>query len=195
MSAADVNEKRMILRRAFWSGGMSYRKWRGIMRKGPEGHRKAFWQSFHYLPMRWLLREIGEDRFIDVWPGIRSEFSTTSPGERTARDAWDAVWGLLAVGDSQYPVDPHVAGLSRKRREILRFIVCNPGISAYAVARKMKRDYSRVYKDIRELVEKGMIEAGIAPVSPRHELQLVPRMSANAILRAGAVRGARATAP
>lgn len=182
MFQANMNKKRLLLRQAFWSGDMTYRRWRGIMRAGPEGHRKAFWQSFLYLPVRWMVEEIGEDRLMEIWPSIRDEFSAVSPEERMARDAWDAVWGLIATGDSQYPVDPRVAMLSRKRREILMLVVCTPGISAYAVAKEMKRDYSRVYKDIRELVEKGMVESRIMPGSPRRELQLIPRMSINARL-------------
>jgi len=161
---------------------MSYRRWRGIMRRGPEGHRKTFRQSFLYLPVRWLLHEIGEERFVEVWPGIRDEFSMDSSEERTAVNAWDAVWGMIAAGDSQYPVDPDVAMISRKRREILQLIVRNPGISAYSVAKKTGRDYSRIYKDIQTLIEKGMIESRPRVGSIRREMQLIPKRSGNSIL-------------
>src|SRR3972149_5331785 len=111
MFQTNIKERQRILRQAFWSGEMSYRRWRGIMRRGPEGHRKTFRQSFLYLPVRWLLYEIGEERFVEVWPEIRDEFSMDSSEERTAVNAWDAVWGMIAAGDSQYPVDPDVATL------------------------------------------------------------------------------------
>lgn len=180
MLQTDIKEKQRILRQAFWSGETSYRRWRGIMRRGPEGHRKAFWQSFLYLPVRWLLQEIGEERFIEVWPEIRNEFNIDSPEERTAVDAWDAIWGMIATGDSQYPVDPDVATISRMRREILQLVVCNPGISAYAVAKKTERNYSRVYKDIQLLIEKGMVESRPKAGSTRREMLLIPKRSLNA---------------
>lgn len=165
---------------------MNYRRWRGIMRRGPDGHRKTFRQSFLYLPMRWLLHEIGEDRFVKIWPDIRIEFSADSLEEKTAMDAWDAVWGMAAAGDSQYPVLRDVAALSGKRREILRLIVCNPGISAYAVAKKTKRNYSRVYKDIQKIIAEGMAESRPMPGSARRELQIIPKRSGNAeLIRAG----------
>lgn len=182
MLQTGIKERQRILRQAFWSGDMSYKRWRGIMRSGPEGHRKAFWQSFLYLPLRWLLQEIGEERFIEVWPEIRDEFNTDSPEERTAVDAWDAVWGMIATGDSQYPVDPGVAILSSRRREVLQIVVCNPGISAYSVAKKTERNYSRVYKDIQMLIEKGMVESRPRVGSMRREIQLIPRLSENAKL-------------
>ena len=152
------------------------------MRRGPEGHRKAFRQSFLYLPVRWLLQEIGEERFVEVWPEIRNEFNIDSPEERTALDAWDAIWGMIATGDSQYPVDPDVAMISRKRREILQLVVCNPVINAYSVAKKTERNYSRVYKDIQLLIEKGMVESRPITGSTRREILLIPKRSLNARL-------------
>lgn len=89
---------------------------------------------------------------------------------------------MIATGDSQYPVDPDVAMMSHKRREILRLVVCNPGISAYSVAKRTERNYSRVYKDIQMLIEKGMVESRPRAGSMRRELQLIPKMSDNARL-------------
>jgi len=182
MLQTNIKERQKILRQAFWSGDTSYRRWRGIMRKGLEGHRKVFRQSFLYLPVRWLLREIGEERFVGVWPEIRDEFNIDSPEERTAVDAWDAIWGMIATGDSQYPVDPDVAIISRKRREILQIVVCNPGISAYSVAKRTERNYSRVYKDIQLLIEKGMVESRLKAGSTRREMLLIPKRSGNSML-------------
>ena len=92
------------------------------------------------------------------------------------------MWGMIAAGDSQYPVDPDVAMISRKRREILQLIVRNPGISAYSVAKKTGRDYSRIYKDIQTLIEKGMIESRPRVGSIRREMQLIPKRSGNPML-------------
>ncbi|MEE8185266.1 MAG: hypothetical protein V3T96_02570, partial [Thermodesulfobacteriota bacterium] len=71
-------DKNRILIKAFWSGRIDYRGWRRIIRNTPEGHRKTFYQSFLHLPMRWLLKEIGIERFVKIWPLIRYEFRDTS---------------------------------------------------------------------------------------------------------------------
>jgi len=141
----------MILTSAFWSSRLTYRKWRGIVRSGPQTHKRVFVQAFLHLPMEWLLAEIGTEQFISIWPEVRTGFSTDSALEKTVLDAWDALWGVKAAGDSQYPITPNIAPLSRKRRDALKTIVRNPGISIYDLAKRTRRDYSRVFKDVRLL--------------------------------------------
>jgi len=182
MFQTDIKDRQRILRQAFWSGEMRYKRWRGIMRKDPNGHRRAVLQSFLYLPVRWLLDEIKEEKFIKVWPKIRKMFNGDSAEEKTAVNAWDAVWGMIAACDSQYPIDPNIAMISRKRREILQLVVGHPGISAYLVAKKTGRDYSRIYKDVQILIEKGMVEAIPQEGSIRRAIQLIPKKSCNAVL-------------
>ena len=172
----------MILRSAFWSGHLTYRKWRGIVRKGPGEHSWVFIQSFLHLPMDWLLREIGDEKFISIWPEVRKGFTANSPFERTVLDAWDALWGVMAAGDSQYPVSLEVARLPGRRREVLKIVVCNPGISIYDLARRTHRDYSRVLKDVRLLAEMGEVESRTDPRSGRKAKQLLPVRSINSRL-------------
>jgi len=169
----------MILRSAFWSGPLTYSKWRGIVRKGPLEHSWVFVQSFLYLSMDWLLGEIGDEKFISIWPEVRKGFAADSPFEKTALDAWDAVWGVMAAGDAQYPVSFEVARLSGMRREVLKMVVCNPGISIYDLARRTDRNYSRVFKDVQLLVEMGEIESRPDPRSGRKARQLLPVRSIN----------------
>ncbi len=171
-----------ILRSAFWSGRLSYRKWRGMVRRGPQAHKRVFVQAFLHLPMRWLLEEVGERRFISIWPGVREEFSLDSPFEKTMVEAWDALWGVMAAGDAQYPVSQGVASLSAKRREILKIIVSNPGVSVYGLAKRLRRDYSRVLKDVRLLEAMGEVERRPDPASSRGVKRLVPLRSINARL-------------
>lgn len=172
----------MILRSAFWSGPLTYNKWRGIVRKGPREHAWVFVQSFLHLPMDWLLGEIGDEKFISIWPEVRKGFTADSPFENTALDAWDAVWGVMAVGDSQYPVSFEVARLPGRRLEVLKMVVCNPGISIYDLARRTHRNYSRVFKDVQLLVEMGEIESRPDPRSGRKARQLLPVRSINNML-------------
>jgi len=109
-------DKTMILRSAFWSGRLTYRKWHGIVRKGPEGHNWIFVQSFLHLPMEWLLKEMNNEKFISIWPEVRKGFDKNKPLEAASLDAWDAIWGVIAAGDSQYPVSSEVARFPRMRR-------------------------------------------------------------------------------
>lgn len=171
-----------ILRSAFWSGRLTYRKWRGIVRKGPDEHMRVFVQSFLHLPMDWLLEEIGDERFVSIWPEVRRGFSMDSPFETTALDAWDAIWGVMAAGDSQYPVSPEVASLPRMRREVLKTVVRNPGISIYGLTKRLKRDYSSVLRDVRLLTDMGEIEVRPDPDSSRKAKRLIPVRSINAVL-------------
>ncbi len=175
-------DRAMILRSAFWSGRLTYRKWRGIVRKGPEKHLRVLVQSFLHLPMDWLLEEIGEERFISVWPEVRKGFNKDSPLEAITLDAWDAIWGVKTAGDSQYPVSAEVASLPKMRREVLKTIVRNPGISTYDLAKRIHRDYSRVLKDVRLLTEMGEVEMRLDPQSSRKAKRLIPVRSINAAL-------------
>lgn len=168
-----------ILRSAFWSGRLTYRKWRGIVRRGPQQHIQIFVQSFLHLPMDWLLGEIGSEKFIAIWPEVRKGFSKDSPFETTAFKAWDVTWGVKVAGDSQYPVSTEVAHLPKMRREVLKTIVCNPGISIYDLAKKTSRNYSRVFKDVQLLTEMGEIVSRPDPRSNRKTKQLLPVRSIN----------------
>lgn len=174
--------RNMILRSAFWSGRITYRKWRGIVRKGPQDHMRVFVQSFLHLPMDWLIKEIGEDRFIHIWPEVRKEFDAKSPLDKASLNAWDALWGMIAAGDYQYPVSSEIAHLPRKRCEVLKVAVCNPGISIYDLAKKTSRNYSRVYKDVQQLIKMGEIEVRPRQGASRKAKQLIPVRSINARL-------------
>lgn len=175
-------DKAMILRAAFWSGRMTYRKWRGIIRKGPEEHMWFFVQSFLHLPMDWLREEIGDKKFITIWPEVRKEFDKNKPLEAASLDAWDAIWGVIAAGDSQYPVSAQVALFPRMRREVLKTVVRNPGINIYDLAKMIRRDYRTVLKNVRLLNEMGEIEIRLDPQSSIKAKQLIPTRSINAAL-------------
>lgn len=175
----------MILRSAFWSGRITYRKWRGIVRKGPQDHMRIFVQSFLHLPMDWLIKEIGTDRFISIWPDVRKEFNAKSPLDKASLGAWDALWGMIAAGDSQYPVSTEIARIPKKQREALKIVVCNPGISIYDLSKKTARNYSRAYKDIQQLVKMGEIKIKLRQGSSRKAKQLIPVRSINAKLALG----------
>lgn len=132
--------------------------------------------------MGWLREEIGDEKFITIWPEVRKGFDENRPFEAASLDAWDAIWGVIAAGDSQYPVSLEVARLPRMRRKVLIIVVCNPGINIYDLAKKLRRDYRRVLKDVCLLTEMGELETRLDPQSSRKAKQLVPVRSINAAL-------------
>ena len=79
-------------------------------------------------------------------------------------------------------VSSGIARLPRMRREALKTIVCNPGISIYDLAKRTGRDYSRVLKDVCLLADMGEIENRPDPRSNRKAKQLLPVHSINARL-------------
>lgn len=171
-----------VLVSAFWSGNLTYKKWRGMVRRGPAEHMRTFVQAFLHLPMDWLLKELGDEKFISLWPQVRREISKDSPFEVAMRDAWDAIWGVKVAGDSQYPVIAELGRLPGKRREVLKTVVRDPGISIYALARELKRDYSRVFKDVRSLIDMKQVQIRQEVHSKRRVSRLLPVHSVNTVL-------------
>ncbi len=153
-----MKDKREILKQAFWSGVPTYRQFRGYLRD-PIKHKKSVATAFRHLPLNFIINEYGQARFIKDWPEIRKDFHDDAPLDQKPLNAFDVIWGLLAVGDSQYPVSSTISNISKKRRDILRQAIEVPGISVYELAKKQKRDYSSVYRDVRYLINKTLIKA------------------------------------
>lgn len=70
-------------------GDLTYRKWRGIIRKGHEAHTRAFVQAFLHLPMDWLIGEIGTEKFISIWP--------EDMAQEIMYDAWETATGKKRI--------------------------------------------------------------------------------------------------
>lgn len=147
------------LKMAFWDRTVPPQKWKkAISQEDPECCHNVIVSSFKFLPIRWVVQQIGEEIFIKRWPILRRTLEQEKdPLVMQRIEAWDAVWGILSVGDSQYPIRPEVASLGRKKRDLLRAIVQNGACSAYGLSKSSGRDYSRVYKDVQELAEAGLV--------------------------------------
>ena len=167
-----------ILRQAFWSGAPTYRQFRGYLRD-VERHKKSVATSFRHLPMKFILEEYGKDRFIRDWPKIRSEFSFDQPLDQKPLETYDAIWGLWCVGDCQYPVSSTVARLSKRRKQIMRLTINEPGISIYSLAKRQSRNYSSVYKDVKYLIDRNLLDATAAKSHGRTIKKIVAPDSTN----------------
>lgn len=173
-------DKQTMLRRAFWSGDFPYAKWRRIMRaRAIVGHIETLKTSFIRLPKGFLVQEVGEERFIKLWPKIRSHMNISNGSEAKAISEWDTIWGVLAVGDSQYPVSEDIATMGKKRRNLLKTIAQEPGISIYRLSKRAERDYSRVYKDVKELMSRGALDSKKSRDKGRQVVHLFANNSLN----------------
>ncbi len=171
-------DKIEILRQAYWSGAPTYRQFRGYLRD-VEKHKKVVAIAFRHLPMQFMLEEYGKDRFIRDWPKIRSEFSFDQPLDQKPLETYDAIWGLWCVGDCQYPVSSTIARLSKRRKQIMRLVINEPGISIYSLAKKQSRNYSSVYKDVKYLIDRRLLEATAAKSRGRTIMKIVAPDSIN----------------
>lgn len=171
-------DKIEILRQAFWSGSPTYRQFRGYLRD-VEKHKKSVATAFRHLPMKFILEEYGKDRFIRDWPKIRSEFSFDQPLDLKPLETYDAIWGLWCVGDCQYPVSSTVARLSKRRKQIMRLTINEPGISIYSLAKEQSRDYSSVYKDVKYLIDRKLLDATAAKSRGRTIMKMTAPDSVN----------------
>lgn len=149
---------RSALRTAFWSGGISVKKWRRAIRARSLSHKALVKTSFMHMPSVLLVREIGRKEFIKRWPELRKLFNPRNNSERKRLLLFDSIWGLLTAGDSQYPVSEQIARLSKGRRQILREIVNHPGITIYALSEKVNRQYSRVFKEVKMLAALNLVD-------------------------------------
>jgi hypothetical protein len=170
------------IRSAFWSGNLPEKKWRRAIREPSPDHKTILKTSFDHMPAVILVSELGERAFIKRWPEIRKLFDRGNVDDQKRLLLFDSTWGILATGDSQYPVSEKVASMSRGRLGLLREIVNYPGVSIYALSLKVHRQYSRVFKEVKLLVQQRLVEIRKDEAQGRRISKLYPRESINAKL-------------
>lgn len=169
-----------IIDTAFWSGSISLKKWRqAVVNDRSLRHKTIIKTSFDFIPSTFIVREIGEQNFIKRWPAIRQFYNPADRHDKNRLLLFDSTWGILAVGDSQYPVSENVANLSKGRRALLGEVARWPGISIYDLSKRMERDYSRVFKDVGMLVEQGLVETKTSIAGGRKTSNLYSPESVN----------------
>jgi len=177
--AAKKQDLAPVIRTAFWSGTLPEKKWRQAMQGSPAAHKLIVKTSFAQMPSTALIAELGEKRFLKVWPEIRKLFDPGDAKDRQRLLLFDSAWGILATGDSQYPVSEQVAALSKGRLALLREIVNSPGLSIYNLAKKTARSYSRVFKEVKLLADYGLVAVEEDKVGNRKVGKLYARESIN----------------
>jgi len=173
------------LRSAFWSGSLSEKKWRRVIRDHSMSHKAILKTSFEHMPASFLVNEIGKKGFAKRWPVIRKLFDPNNANEQKRILLFDSIWGIITTGDSQYPVSGKIVSLSKGRLLLLQETVNCPGLSIYALSRKVGRDYSRVFKDIKTLVSQNLVDIKEDLVQGRKISKLFSRESINTKLVPG----------
>lgn len=143
---------------AFWDQGkLTYRHWlRGIKAEVPNVIR----QSVNQMRASDLIVLMGQKEFIQSWPSMR-EIDVFNENKKVILDA---AWGFYAVGDTSFPVNCCVNKFHPKKRETLRALVRSTGNdSIYSIAKSTGRNPRRVYDDVHDFVDRGLVilESGL----------------------------------
>jgi hypothetical protein len=162
--AAPQNWER-AKRMAFWDQGkLEYRHWlKEFMLKKPN----VLKQSVDYMRASDLIELIGEKQFVRIWPEI-IQGDGFNPNKKAILDA---IWSLLVVGDVSFPVSECVNRFHPKKRETLKALIRSGGnLSIYALAQTLGRNPRRIYDDVHDFADKGLVVLESAPAGVRRAL-------------------------
>lgn len=141
-------------RMAFWDQGkFTYTQWMAAVKKGD---RAVIRQGVNYMRASDFVALAGREFFIKSWPTWRTMDSSLSA---TKSHILDAAWSYFVVGDASFPVDVRVSRFHPKKLSALRTLVRSEGSdSIYQLAKKMGRNYRRVYDDVQDFVKAGLVK-------------------------------------
>ncbi|MCC6068121.1 hypothetical protein LHV13_02880 [Ferrovum sp. PN-J185] len=139
-------------RMAFWDQGkLTYRNWSKefYLQKA-----NVVTQSVNYMRARDLIELVGEKQFIKTWPAIRN----SNRFQANKKAILDAIWSFYVVGDVSFPVSECVIHFHPKKRETLKKLISSSGNeSIYAIAKSLGRNPRRIYDDVHDFSNKGLV--------------------------------------
>lgn len=139
-------------RMAFWDQGMmDFARWSAAFKSGKTN---VIRQSINHMRAADLIALVGRQKFIKDWPSLRDEAGLNE----NKKAILDAAWGLYMAGDATFPVSAAVTRFHPKKLGTLRVLAKTNGQdSIYRIAQKTGRNYRRVYDDIMDFVEDGLV--------------------------------------
>jgi hypothetical protein len=137
---------------AFWDQGkLTYQNW---LKDFKAKKHNVLTQSVNYMRPSDLIGLLGQKEFIKSWPVIR-ELEVFNGNKKAILDA---AWSFFMVGDVSFPVNTYAATFHPKKRETLRAIVqSQEGQSIYSIAKLAGRNPRRVYDDVHDFADKGIV--------------------------------------
>ena len=139
-------------RMAFWDQGkLTYRNW---LKEFGLHKANVIAQSVNYMRANDLIALLGKKQFIKIWPTIRGSDRLSA----NKKAILDAVWSFYLVGDVSFPVNTFVTHFHPKKRETLKRLVASNGNEPiYTIAKSMGRNPRRIYDDVHDFSDKGLV--------------------------------------
>ena len=137
---------------AFWDQGhLEFKNWHADFKNKKSNVIEA---SVNFMRASDLIGLIGQKDFIETWPSI-SQHKQLNPIKRTILDA---AWGVNTIGDPTVKIDLRLSRFHAKKCHTLKIIAESEGDeSIYEIAKRMGRNYRRVFDDIKDFESKNLI--------------------------------------
>jgi hypothetical protein len=152
MKNSQSNNWERAKRMAFWDQGkLTYKTW---LKEFVQQKPNVLKQSVNFMKASDLIALVGEKQFIKSWPVI----SQGSGFNENKKKILDAIWSYQIVGDVSFPVHESVTRFHPKKLDTLkRLINSNGNESIYSIAKSLGRNPRRVYDDIHDFADKGLV--------------------------------------
>jgi hypothetical protein len=106
------------------------------------------------------VRLIGDRQFLKSWQSIRLDVDSEHTSSRQGKIILDGLWAMMMTGFAfsgyAYVLDKP---MSKQLKATYVDICSRSSKNIYQVARDMNRPYSRVYADVKRLLEIGLVNA------------------------------------
>ena len=137
---------------AFWDQGhIEYKTWRADFNNNTIN---VIVSSVNFMRASDLIDLLGQNDFIKIWTSLRH----IKPLNSIKRTILDGAWSSMVVGDPTIKVNPVIRTFHAKKRHTLKTIAESEGNeSIYAIAKRMGRNYRRVFDDVKDFEKKNLI--------------------------------------
>jgi hypothetical protein len=146
---------------AFWDRPkLTYENWLAAVLNSDSRADTLLKQSMLHMKCSSFVELIGSQAFIDHYPEWRNLLTDDNPRTWTKKCLLDALWSWRVCGTA-YMKNPTQAwfSLTKKQKETFYCISEFGYGSIYQVAKRMDRNYRRVFDDVKKLIDLGIIQS------------------------------------
>lgn len=153
----DDKEWERVRVAAFWSYHITRQQWREFfLTQNPS----FFYETIDKLHPKIVCGILGEKVFLKTWPELRLEaWEKAEPHSTFARRLrqWDAYWSLKKIGAPGLEPRIDFNKLPRRRKEFLIEALRHPGLSVYAISKRLGMTYCRAHEHMTKLSTQGFL--------------------------------------